>query len=437
MKTETSQQKPLPNWEELLQVAQQNTTAKWISRPGQTPATATISSYLHRLNSGEKASVLLYRDTHAWCPFCERVWFALEEKQIPFETELIDLSNKPQWYKDMVPTALVPAVKIEGELVYESKDILLALEKKFDRFPLLPIASQERSVALDMIENFDSNGLIKSGYAFLRGKPANSEQSTETIPEQITAQLLNLQTTFETKLDQLEVTLGQYPGAYFMGEFSLVDIMYTPALRRFAANLPVFRGYSLYDNDRFPRLNQWLTAINKRSAYQRVKPSPRTNNLVMHNLFGVQPIHNSKSLNVTQPQTHTALGSDKQDYYMEAAARLSSNYQTVIADIIKNSGIKKWVSQETLPSIESAIDGHLRRLVNCLIEGSIPLFSDKPVDSKTDQQNEGKEEPAADAAVGAIALAFLRNRVCVPRDMSAGAAVALETTIDAMLSSIY
>ncbi|NEQ78296.1 MAG: hypothetical protein F6K24_24990 [Okeania sp. SIO2D1] len=54
----------------------------------------------------------------------------------------------------------------------------------------------------------------------------------------------------------------------------------------------------------------------------------------------------------------------------------------------------------------------------------------KPVDSK-------KEELAADAAVGAIALAFLRNRVCVPRDMSAGAAVALETTIDAMLSSIY
>lgn len=437
MKTETSQQKSLPNWEELLQVAQQNTTAKWISRPGQTPATATISSHLHRLSPGEKPSVLLYRDTHAWCPFCERVWFALEEKQIPFETELIDLSNKPQWYKDLVPTALVPAVKIEGELVYESKDILLALEKKFDSFPLLPIASQERSAALDMIENFDANGLVKSGFEFLRGKPFNSEQSTETIPEQIAAQLLNLQTTFETKLDQLEVTLGQYPGVYFMGDFSLVDIMYTPALRRFAANLPVFREYSLYDNDRFPRLNQWLTAINKRSAYQRVKPSPRTNNLVMHKLFGVQPIHNSKSLNVTQLQPHAEAGSDKQDYFMEAAARLSSNYQTVIADIIKNSGIKTWVSQETLPSIESAIDGHLRRLVHCLIEGNIPLFSDKPVDSKTDQQNEGKEELVADAAVGAIALAFLRNRVCVPRDMSAGAAVALETTIDAMLSSIY
>lgn len=288
-----------------------------------------------------------------------------------------------------------------------------------------------------MIENFDANGLVKSGFEFLRGKPFNSEQSTETIPEQIAAQLLNFQTTFETKLDQLEVILGQYPGAYFMGEFSLLDIMYAPALRRLAANLPVFRGYFLYNNDRFPRLNQWLTAINKRSAYQRVKPSDRTNNLVMHKLFGVQPIDNSKSISVTQPQPHAEAGSDKQDYFMEAAARLSSNYQTVIADIIKNSGIKKWVSQETLPSIESAIDGHLRRLVHCLIEGSIPLFSDRPVDSKTDQQNEGKEELVADAAVGAIALAFLRNRVCVPRDMSAGAAVALQTTIDAMLSSIY
>ena len=57
--------------------------------------------------------------------------------------------------------------------------------------------------------------------------------------------------------------------------------------------------------------------------------------------------------------------------------------------------------------------------------------------SKTEQQNEVKEKASADAAVGAIALAFLRNRVCVPRDMSANAAVAFQTAIDNMLSCIY
>ncbi|MEM1168822.1 MAG: glutathione S-transferase family protein [Cyanobacteria bacterium P01_H01_bin.35] len=427
MVTDVSHNKPLPNWEELLQIAQQNTTAKWILRTDQSPGTATISSYLNRLKPGEKPSVLLYRDTHAWCPFCERVWLALEEKQIPFEVQLINLRDKPQWYKDMVPTGLVPAVKIEGELIYESKDILLALEQKFDSFPLLPKEPEERSVALDMIENFDSNGLVKAGYQFL----SNSQQNTEMTPEEKEAQLLNLQTTFENKLDQCEEILGRYPGVYFMHEFSLVDIMYTSGLRRLAANLPPFRGYSISNNDRFPRINQWLMAIDQRQAYQRIKPNARTNNLVMQKIFRVQSIYESK------PEPQAELASLEKDYRMEAAGRLSSNYQTVVADILKNSGIKAWVSQESLPKIESVIDVYLRGLVYYLIEGSIPSFSERSVDAKTEQQKEVKEKTSANAAIGAIALAFLRNRVCVPRDMSANAAVAFQTGIDTMLSCLY
>jgi len=142
-----------------------------------------------------------------------------------------------------------------------------------------------------------------------------------------------------------------------------VDIMYTPGLRRLAANLPVFRGYSLYNKDRLPRINQWLMAIDQRQAYQRVKPSDRTNNLVRQKIFRLQPIYNSK------PEPQAEFASQEKDYPMEAAGRLSSNYQTVVADILKNSGIKTWVSQDSLPKIESVIDAYLRRLVYYLIEG--------------------------------------------------------------------
>ncbi|MGD1805540.1 hypothetical protein ACP6PL_08860, partial [Dapis sp. BLCC M126] len=187
----------------------------------------------------------------------------------------------------------------------------------------------------------------------------------------------------------------------------------------------------LYNNDRFPRINQWLQAIDQRQAYQRIKPNARTNNLVMQHIFRLQPIYDSK------PEPQPEFASQEKDYRMEAAGRLSSNYQTVVADILKNSGVKAWVSQDNLPTIESVIDLYLRRLVYYLIEGSIPLFSDRSVDAKTEQQNEVKEKAAGDAAIGAIALAFLRNRVCVPRDMSANAAVAFQTAIDTMLSCIY
>lgn len=53
------------------------------------------------------------------------MWFALEEKNIPYDTVLINLQDKPEWYKKMVPTQLVPSVRINGELVYESYDILM------------------------------------------------------------------------------------------------------------------------------------------------------------------------------------------------------------------------------------------------------------------------------------------------------------------------
>lgn len=155
------------SWEQLLEIAQNNTLARRVRRPGQSPSTAPIPSSLHKLPPETSPPVLLYRDTNSWCPFCERVWFALEEKEIPFATEFIDLNNKPKWYIDLVPTKLVPAAKIEGELVYGSKDILLALEARFSELPLLPLDPEENAIAIQLIEDAETNGSKEAGYKFL------------------------------------------------------------------------------------------------------------------------------------------------------------------------------------------------------------------------------------------------------------------------------
>ena len=57
---------------------------------------------------------------------CVQVWLALLQKGIPFDVVFIDLRNKPDWYESIVPTKLVPAVRLRdsGEVVYESADIL-------------------------------------------------------------------------------------------------------------------------------------------------------------------------------------------------------------------------------------------------------------------------------------------------------------------------
>ncbi len=404
-------QNTVSTWEELLETARKNTSARRVKRTGQSPSTAPIPSSLQKLPPNTEPPVLLYRDTNSWCPFCERVWFALEEKEIPFATEFIDLTNKPKWYTDLVPTTLVPAAKIEGNLVYESKDILLALEEKYPYPSLLPENPEENAVARQLVEEAETNGFREIAYKFLREAPADADE------------LANLQTAFEAKLDELEQTLAQYPGDYFVSTFSLVDIVYSPHLDRLAANLPVYRGYHLKGNPRFPRINAWFDALNQRPAYHRVNSDNITNNLLLRRRWGVEPIGNPLPLDVAD--------SEKIQYRAEAAERLSDNREVAIADILKNSGVQALAADGDFTTVKDAVDFHLRQLADYLIHGNGETLPG----GRTGGKNSSID--SIFAAVGAIAFAYLRNRICAPRDMSAGAATAFRAAIDKLLTSVY
>lgn len=396
------------SWELLLEIARNNTSARRVRRLGQSPSTAPISHTLHQMPFDVLIPVLLYRDKNSWCPFCERVWFALEEKQIPFETEFIDLTNKPKWFTNLVPTALVPTAKIQGKLVYESKEILLELEEQFGQ-TLLPKRREEYAVARAWVEEAETNGLTEAGYKFLLQRNSSTDD-------------VNSRTTFEAKLDELEQALAQYPGDYFLSRFSLVDIMYSPHLDRLASCLPVYQGYSIKNNPRFPRINAWFDALYDRPAYHRVKSDAVTSNLMFRRLWGAEPI---KNLPPIDPKVSSTL-----EYRAEAVERLSDNYEAAIADILKNSGVRSLVGDRDILDVEDAIDLHLRLLAAYLLhEDKIQLPW-----SKVGRKPNVDPFPSA---VGAIALAYVRNRICAPRDMSAGAATAFRAAVDKVLTSLY
>ena len=49
----------------------------------------------------EQIRVTLYRDHHAWCPYCQKVWLWLEEKQIPYRIEKVTMfcyGQKESWF---------------------------------------------------------------------------------------------------------------------------------------------------------------------------------------------------------------------------------------------------------------------------------------------------------------------------------------------------
>jgi glutathione S-transferase len=78
--------------------------------------------------------VILYRDNHAWCPYCQKIWLWLEEKRIPYRIQKVTMfcyGEKESWYKRKVPSGMLPALELDGKMITESDDILIALEQVF------------------------------------------------------------------------------------------------------------------------------------------------------------------------------------------------------------------------------------------------------------------------------------------------------------------
>ena len=56
--------------------------------------------------SGCYCILFMCRDSAAWCPYCQKVWVQLEEKEIPYEIEKVNMrcyGDKPASYTAKVP----------------------------------------------------------------------------------------------------------------------------------------------------------------------------------------------------------------------------------------------------------------------------------------------------------------------------------------------
>lgn len=264
--------------------------------------------------------------------------------------------------------------------------------------------------ARHLVEDAETNGTKEVGYKFLFGTSADERE------------LATLQASFEVKLDELEQALAKYSGSYFLSTFSLVDIMYAPHLDRLAASLPVYRNCHIKGNPRFPNLNDWFVPLNERPAYERIKTDATSFNLLLRRLFGVEPSGNPLPLDPALSETI--------QYRAEAAQRLSDNHEAAITDILKNSGAQALAVNGDISAVKDAIEFHLKLLAEYLLNGDKILLPWGRVGGKENL------DPFS-SAVGAITLAYVRNRICAPRDMSAGAATAFRAAADKVLALIY
>jgi len=195
--------------------------------------------------------VTLYRDHHAWCPYCQKVWLWLEEKRVPYRIRKVTMvcyGEKESWYRRLVPSGYLPALDLDGRLITESDRILEALEGAFG--PLGAPMGDPQALLLRRLER----RLFGSWCEWLCRHGLTSGQ------EERAAQ------AFQAMAGRLEEALDATAGPFLMGDSpGTVDLVFVPYLERMNASLAYYKGYRL--RQEHPLIDRWFQALERRSTY--------------------------------------------------------------------------------------------------------------------------------------------------------------------------
>lgn len=171
------------------------------------------------------------------CPYCARVRIVLAEKDVPYETVVIDLADRPAWLYEKNPTGKVPVLEEDGWALPESAVIAEYLDERFPEPALLPADPGERAIARLLV--FRHDDFSDPYYALRREEPGAAEEFAEA-------------------LGGLEALLSHVP--YLGGvTFGLADVGYVPWVIRARDVL----GVSL---EPYPALVRWLERLSERPS---------------------------------------------------------------------------------------------------------------------------------------------------------------------------
>ncbi|MCS5693476.1 glutathione S-transferase [Cyanobium sp. FGCU-6] len=211
---------------------------------------ATPRSHLRSFGRPEsEVRVTLFRDHHAWCPYCQKVWLWLEERRVPYRVAKVTMfcyGEKEDWYRRRVPSGMLPAIELDGRLVTESDRILEVLEASFGS--LGPGMNDPRVLPLRRLERL----LFRAWCQWLcQPLGAGAAERARLAFDEVAARMA----------EALEAT----PGPFLLGDLSTADLVFVPYVERMSASLAYYKGYLL--RRRHPAIDRWFAALEQRPAY--------------------------------------------------------------------------------------------------------------------------------------------------------------------------
>jgi len=233
--------------------------------------------------------LILYHHGSSAC--AAKVRFALEEKQLGWESHYVDILAGEQFsenYLKLNPKGVVPLL-IDGDLVLpESTVICEYLEDKYPDHPLFPVDASGKSKVRLWTKVVDEelhpacsaityvvshrHTIIRNGVASFEDFVENGDSAGKA------ARLLKWQWIQEgikapgaedkirlylSYLDKMEAALTD--NEWLVGDgFTMADVAMTPYVNRLAA----LAMEPLWQNGRLPGIERWFAAIKKRPSFE-------------------------------------------------------------------------------------------------------------------------------------------------------------------------
>ena len=338
-------------------------------------------SKLRLFNKNENdAKLIFYRDRHAWCPYCQKIWLWLEFKKIPYKIEKINMfcyGEKEQWYLKKVNSGKLPAIELNGEIITESDNIIDFLEQEYGPLgssiysnKLEKVRKIERNIFRAWCEWLCRNNFLNLDNSFKKNNMIKNLQELEIILKQSKSGLI----------DPVKLSTTQFhPGTG--------DIIFIPYLERINASLFYYKGYKL--RKEFPFINNWLTLFERESTYIGTQGDFHTHSHDLPPQMGGC----YRDINEKQDNFAKLIDSGEGAGNLEINKDYDSNFyaRIALARVIKH---KKNIIKVN-PCENNSFDFALRSTLTLLINGELY----KP-DNKS-----------------GIGLRYLRDRISVPRDM--------------------
>jgi len=360
---------------------------------GSTNAQATL-----RLFGQEEAPVrvTLYRDHHAWCPYCQKVWLWLEERQIPYRIRKVTMfcyGEKEAWYRQRVPSGMLPALEVDGRLITESDRILEALEQAFG--PLGASMGDPQVVPLRQLERI----LFRAWCEWLC-QPHNGASESRARAQ------------FQRMARFMEQALEGSGGPFLLGApFTTADLVFVPYLERMNASLSYYKGFLL--RQEHPAIDRWFGALEHRPTYLGTQSDFHTH---AHDL---PPQMGGCYANGEEGQRALAARIDQGPWPIAQPDPETSQLEPKDSALVALASVLKHrhTLVERNPLSPELIDPALRCALTTLVGGR-----------EGESPSGGMAIPPAGTAAG---LRHLRDRISVPRDMPLHAARRLRQALEA------